>query len=108
MEENESKSAGRSEAHLRLPWRISPGFIQSQLNPLGIVASALFFGALDNGSQAMQRTEGVSPVLVQVIQALVIMILLAFDTPAWTRLRAQLFARAPGESAVAQGAHPDA
>ena len=29
----------------------------------------------------MQRAEGVSPVLVQVIQGLVILIILAFDTP---------------------------
>ena len=47
----------------------------------------MFFGALDNGSQAMQRAEGVSPVLVQVIQGMVILILLAFDTSAWGNLR---------------------
>jgi hypothetical protein len=35
----------------------------------------------------MQRAEGVSPVLVQVIQAMVILILLAFDTSAWSKLR---------------------
>src|SRR6202030_184345 len=52
----------------------------ARLNPLAIVVTAIFFGALDNGSQAMQRAEGVSPVLVQVIQAMVILILLAFDT----------------------------
>jgi general nucleoside transport system permease protein len=100
----------------RLYEKLSPGWgfeaiavaLVARLNPLGIVASALFFGALDNGSQAMQRTVGVSPVLVQVIQALVIMILLAFDTPAWTRVRAQFFARAQGEFAAVQGAPPDA
>ena len=54
----------------------------ARLNPLAIVVAAIFFGALDNGSQAMQRAEGVSPVLVQVIQAMVILILLAFDTSA--------------------------
>ena len=37
----------------------------------------------------MQRSQGISPVLVQVIQALVIMILLALDTPALARLRAR-------------------
>jgi general nucleoside transport system permease protein len=52
----------------------------ARLNPLAVVPSAILFGALDNGAQAMQRTQGVSPVLVQVIQGLVIMILLAFDT----------------------------
>jgi general nucleoside transport system permease protein len=58
-----------------------------RLNPLAIVPSAILFGALDNGAQAMQRTQGVSPVLVQVIQGLVIIILLAFDAHAWIALR---------------------
>ena len=57
------------------------------------VPAAILFGALDNGSQAMQRTQGISPVLVQVIQALVILILLAFDTPAWSSLRDEDFRR---------------
>jgi ABC-type uncharacterized transport system permease subunit len=71
------------------------------------VLSALFFGALDNGSQAMQRTVGVSAVLVQVIQALVIMILLAFDTPAWSRLRSQLVSGTTAQAAAGE-ASPDA
>ena len=62
----------------RLYEKLSPGWgyeaiavaLVARLNPIGIVAAALFFGALDNGSQAMQRAEGVSPVLVQVIQGL--------------------------------------
>ena len=78
----------------RLYEKLSPGWgyeaiavaLVARLNPLGIVAAALFFGALDNGSQAMQRAEGVSPVLVQVIQGLVILIILAFDTPLWSGL----------------------
>jgi general nucleoside transport system permease protein len=90
----------------RLYEKFSPGWgfeaiavaLVARLNPLGIVASALFFGALDNGSQAMQRSVGVSSVLVQVIQALVIMILLAFDTPAWSRLRSQFFGAATAEA----------
>jgi simple sugar transport system permease protein len=68
----------------------------ARLNPIGIVVAALLFGALDNGSQAMQRAQGVSAELVQVIQALVIMILLAFDTP----IVAQLWS-ALGRSKVA-------
>lgn len=79
----------------RLYERISPGWgfeaiavaLVARLNPLGIVLAAVVFGALDNGSQAMQRAEGVSPVLVQVIQGMVILILLAFDTQAWGNLR---------------------
>jgi general nucleoside transport system permease protein len=76
----------------RLYESLSPGWgyeaiavaLIARLNPLGIVPSAVLFGALDNGAQAMQRSQGVSPVLVQVIEGLVIMILLAFDATAWT------------------------
>ena len=79
----------------RLYEKISPGWgfeaiavaLVARLNPLGIVIASIFFGALDNGSQAMQRAQGVSPVLVQVIQGMVILILLAFDTQAWSSLR---------------------
>jgi simple sugar transport system permease protein len=92
----------------RLYEKMSPGWgfeaiavaLIARLNPLGIVASALLFGALDNGSQAMQRAQGVSAELVQVIQALVIMILLAFDTPAV----AQLWSALGGSKVAAPGA----
>jgi general nucleoside transport system permease protein len=75
----------------RLFERFSPGWgyeaiavaLVARLNPLAIVPSALFFGALDNGAQAIQRVQGVSPVLVQATQGLVIFVLLAFDTPAF-------------------------
>jgi len=50
-----------------------------RLNPLGIVVAAFFFGALDAGSNAMQRSAGVSSVLVSVIQATVILFLLLLD-----------------------------
>ena len=93
----------------RLYEKISPGWgyeaiavaLVARLNPFGIVIASVFFGALDNGSQAMQRAEGVSPVLVQVIQAMVILILLAFDTSAWGNLRAA-FSRAPLSTAPAE------
>jgi simple sugar transport system permease protein len=86
----------------RLYEKVSPGWgfeaiavaLVARLNPLGILIAAIFFGALDNGSQAMQRAEGVSPVLVQVIQGMVILILLAFDTRAWGGVR-DAFSRAP-------------
>jgi ABC-type uncharacterized transport system permease subunit len=82
----------------RLYEKISPGWgyeaiavaLLARLNPIAILLTALLFGALDNGSQAMQRAQGVSPVLVQVIQGLVILILLAFDTSAVAGLRAKL------------------
>jgi len=71
----------------RLYESFSPGWgfeaiavaLLARLNPLGVVPCAILFGALDNGAQAMQRAANVSPVLVQVIEALVILILLAFD-----------------------------
>jgi ABC-type uncharacterized transport system permease subunit len=66
-------------------------FLLLNTRPLAIVPSAVLFGALDNGAQAMQRTEGVSPVLVQVIEGLVIIILLAFDATAWTTFREALW-----------------
>jgi ABC-type uncharacterized transport system permease subunit len=74
----------------RLFERFSPGWgyeaiavaLVARLNPLAILLSALFFGALYNGAQAIQRSQGVSPVLVQAAQGLIIFFLLAFDTPA--------------------------
>ena len=35
----------------------------ARLNPIAIVPSAFLFGALDNGSQAMQRADGSDPCL---------------------------------------------
>jgi len=91
----------------RLYEKLSPGWgyeaiavaLVARLNPIAIVPTAILFGALDNGSQAMQRAEGVSPVLVQVIQGMVIMILLAFDTSAWTGARDALFGAGGAEAA---------
>ena len=74
--------------------------------------TALLFGALDNGSQAMQRGQGVSPVLVQVIEGMVILILLAFDTRAWAGLSDALWrgggSMAPEASAAARSGGGDA
>jgi len=77
----------------RLYENFSPGWgyeaiavaLVARLNPLAVVLTAGFFGALDNGSQSIQRVLGISPVLVQVIQAVVIFLLLAFDTPVLRR-----------------------
>ncbi len=96
----------------RLYERISPGWgfeaiavaLVARLHPLAIIPAALFFGALDNGSQAMQRAEGVSPVLVQVIQGMVILILLAFDTFAWRDARAIVPVAADEGVAAMEGA----
>ena len=85
----------------RLYEKLSPGWgfeaiavaLVARLDPLATVLSAILFGALDNGSQAMQRSQGVSPVLVQVIEGIVILILLAFDSPAWAALRDRALGR---------------
>jgi len=86
----------------RLFETMSPGWgyeaiavaLVARLNPLAIVPAPILFGALDNGSQAMQRADAVSPVLVNVIQGMVIMILIAFDATAATGMRTALFGHA--------------
>lgn len=65
----------------RLYERFSPGWgftsiavaLLGGLTPGGVVVSAFFFGALDAGSNAMQRVAGISSVLVTVLQATVIL-----------------------------------
>lgn len=81
----------------RLYETLSPGWgyeaiaaaLVARLNPLALIATSILFGALDNGAQAMQRAQGVSPVLVQVIQGMVIMAMLAFDAFASNGIRAK-------------------
>jgi simple sugar transport system permease protein len=70
----------------RLYERFSPGWgytaiavgLLGRLSPAGVVFAALFFGALDAGSNAMQRSAGVSAVVVYVVQGCVILFLAAF------------------------------
>jgi simple sugar transport system permease protein len=49
------------------------------LHPLGVVATALFFGALEGGAGAMQREAGIPAAWVSGIEALVILSVLAVD-----------------------------
>ncbi|MBI4553210.1 MAG: ABC transporter permease [Candidatus Latescibacteria bacterium] len=44
-----------------------------RLHPAGVVFSALLFGALETGASGLQRTAGISSVLVYVIQALILL-----------------------------------
>jgi simple sugar transport system permease protein len=75
----------------RLYERFSPGWgftaiavgLLGRLSPAGVVVAAFFFGALDAGSNAMQRAAGVSSVLVSVIQAIVILSLVALERGRW-------------------------
>ncbi len=49
----------------------------SQLHPIGVVFSSLFFGVLRTGANTMQRSVGISTSLVDIIQGLVIFFVLA-------------------------------
>jgi simple sugar transport system permease protein len=65
----------------------SPGYgytaiavaLLARLHPLGVVATALLFGALEAGANAMQRDAGVPNVVVSVVEALLILLVLAAD-----------------------------
>ena len=77
----------------RLYEHFSPGWgftaiavgLLGRLSPAGVVLAAFFFGALDAGSNAMQRVAGVSSVLVSIIQATVIFFLVTFERIEWLR-----------------------
>jgi len=60
----------------------------ARLHPGGVAVAAFFFGALAAGSGAMQRSAGVSAVFVSIVQATVILALLAADSPWLARRRA--------------------
>jgi len=56
-----------------------------RLHPAGIVAAALFFGALTSGCGSMERVAGVSFALSYVIQAVTLLVLLGFQRIKWAR-----------------------
>lgn len=74
---------------------ISPGYgytaiavaLLARLNPLGVLVTGTLFGALDAGSTAMQRDAGVPSVVVTVVQAVVILLVLALECARRDRLR---------------------
>lgn len=75
---------------------ISPGYgytaiavaLLARLDPRGVIASAIFFGALEAGAAAMQRDAGVPSVVVQVFVALVVLgVLAATEVQAGRRAR---------------------
>jgi simple sugar transport system permease protein len=65
----------------------SPGYgytaiavaLLARLHPLGVLATAFMFGALEAGANAMQRDAGVPSVVVSVVEALLILLVLAAD-----------------------------
>lgn len=81
--------------------KFSPGYgytaiavaLVGQRSPVGVVLAALFFGALDAGASAVQRTVGVSSVLASVIQAIVVLFLAAYSTDTIQRLISRISTR---------------
>jgi ABC-type uncharacterized transport system permease subunit len=66
---------------------ISPGYgytaiavaLLAQLNPLAVVGTGFFFGALEAGASAMQRDAGVPAAFVSVVEAGIVLAVIAFD-----------------------------
>ena len=73
--------------HYRLKLDISIGYgftgiliaLLGRLNPFGVLFAALFFGALVNGSTGMQIFTGVPVALVEAVQGIVLVFLLAAE-----------------------------
>jgi simple sugar transport system permease protein len=69
---------------------LSPGYgytaiavaLLAGLRPSGTIVAALLFGALEAGAAAMQRDAGVPAVMVSVVEACIIVLLLASE---WVR-----------------------
>ena len=66
---------------------LSPGYgytaiavaLLARLNPVGVLGTAVVFGALQAGGNAMQRDAGVPIALVNVVEALLILLVIAGD-----------------------------
>jgi len=87
---------------------ISPGYgytaiavaLLARLDPAGVIVTGVLFGALDSGAAAMQRDANVPSVVVMVVEAAVILALLAAD-----RIRIQPRAHAAvAETVIAETA----
>lgn len=81
--------------HHRLRLDISTGYgftgiiiaLLGRLHPLGVVLASIFFGALVNGSLAMQISTGVPVALVQAIQGVTLIFLLTAEVMTRYRIR---------------------
>jgi ABC-type uncharacterized transport system permease subunit len=69
------------------------------LNPLGVLLTGTFFGALEGGAGAMQRVAGIPAAWVRGVEALVILSVLAVDV-AFKRAR---FLGSPGWLSAERG-----
>ncbi|MGE0352871.1 MAG: ABC transporter permease [Gemmatimonadales bacterium] len=80
---------------LQLFQNLSPGYgftgiavaLLARLNPLGVIGTGILFAALETGAGAMQRDAGVPQVAVYVVEAVVIVVVLAADVLARRRLQ---------------------
>lgn len=85
----------------------SPGYgytaiavaLLARLHPVGVLATALLFGALEAGANAMQRDAGVPSVVVSVVEAVLILLVVAVD-----RWRARTSDSAGATSGTTSGA----
>jgi simple sugar transport system permease protein len=76
---------------------LSPGYgfsaiavaLLARLNPLGVIGTAILFGALEAGAVSMQRDAGVPSVVVNVVEAVLILLVVAADRWRAQRLVAQ-------------------
>ena len=67
--------------------RLSPGYgytaiavaLLARLHPIAVIASAIFFGALEAGAAVLQRSAGVPSVTVYAVEAAVILLVVALD-----------------------------
>jgi simple sugar transport system permease protein len=66
---------------------ISPGYgytaiavaLLARLNPMAVIGTGFFFGALEAGASAMQRDAGVPAAFVSVLEAGIVLAVIAFD-----------------------------
>lgn len=92
----------------RLYDHFSPGYgydgiavaLLARSNPLAVILSALFFGALRAGANAMQQATGIETSVVLVVQALTILFVILAPLSGWARTRA-LRASGPMDEASA-------
>jgi ABC-type uncharacterized transport system permease subunit len=91
----------------------SPGYgytaiavaLLGRLHPVGVLLAALFFGAMAAGAGEMQRSAGVSEVLVYVIQALAVFLVIAFPRLP-PRKAARCAVKADGGPGLTQSGNP--
>jgi general nucleoside transport system permease protein len=83
-----------STLHTRLRGGISGGYgfsgilvaLLGRMHPLGVVAAAIFFGALLIGAQSMRVILGLPPAIADVIQAVIVLSVLGVDALARRKL----------------------